>query len=306
MEIRILRSFLAVCREGSISEAARSLRLAQPTLTRQLQSLEEELGKRLFRRTAHGMSPTPEGIFLRKRAEELVSLADRTEIDFSVMGERIRGDVRIGGAETEAMREVVRTAKELRNECPEIRFFFHSGSAGDVIERLDAGLLDFALLLSPADLARFDGVRLPTVDVRGILMRKDSPLAKKKSVSREDLKDKPLIVSRKFLQQLQTRRNDCAAWFGSDFSKLKIAAVYNLVYSATLMVEEGIGYAFSLKGLVNVPEDGPLRFRPLRPRLTAQSWLVWKRDPVFSAAAAAFRDMIAERFPSIRKTRKER
>lgn len=296
MELRVLRYFLAVAREGTITDAARYLHVTQPTLSRQLQDLEDELGQKLFIRSTRTISLTPEGMFLRKRAEEIMEIVEKTEADFNSMGELVGGDVYIGGAETEAMRLVIQVIRELHREYPDIRYHFHSGSAADITERLDNGTLDFGLLIQPADVVKYDFVNLPATDVRGVLMRKDHPLAQKEAITRRDLLEVPLICSRKFLQQLESGRNDCIDWFGKDFEKLNIVAVYNLVYNATLMVEEGLGCALSLDGLVNVSGDSPLCFRPLSPPLESKLNLAWKKYQLFSKAAEVFLERIQERF----------
>ena len=281
---------------GSVTGAAHRLHLTQPTLSSQLRDLEDELGQRLFIRDAQPIALTPAGALLRRRAEEILALVRQTEADFGVLGRQVAGEVRIGGAETEAMRLIIRTIRALRREHPAIRFSFHSGSAADVTERLDRGLLDFALLIQPAEIARYNALRLPHTDVRGVLMRKDDPLARKKAVTLQDLAGVPLICSRKFLQRLETSHNDCAAWFGEDFGGLEIVAVYNLVHVATLMVEEGLGCALSLDGLVNVSGDSQLCFRPLSPPLESKLNLVWKKYQVFSKAAEIFLERVREKF----------
>ena len=191
---------------GSVTGAAHRLHLTQPTLSSQLRDLEDELGQRLFIRDAQPIALTPAGALLRRRAEEILALVRQTEADFGVLGRQVAGEVRIGGAETEAMRLIIRTIRALRREHPAIRFSFHSGSAADVTERLDRGLLDFALLIQPAEIARYNALRLPHTDVRGVLMRKDDPLARKKAVTLQDLAGVPLICSRKFLQPKQSLR----------------------------------------------------------------------------------------------------
>ena len=296
MELRVLRYFLAVVREGTITDAARYLHVTQPTLSRQLQDLEDELGQKLFTRSTRTISLTPEGMFLRKRAEEIMELVEKTEADFNSMDELVGGDVRIGGAETERMRLIIQVIRELQGEYPAIRYHFHSGSAADITERLDKGTLDFGLLIQPADIDKYDFINLPAADVRGILMRRDHPLARKDFITRRDLLEVPLICSRKFLQQLKSGRNDCIDWFGKDFEKLNIIAVYNLVYNATLMVEEGLGCALSLDGLVNVSGDSQLCFRPLSPPLESKLNLVWKKYQVFSKAAEIFLERVREKF----------
>ena len=280
MEIRVLRYFLAVAREGTIVGAAKFLHVTQPTLSRQLQDLEEELGQQLF---------------LRKRAEEILEIVNRTEGDFNAMGENIGGSVHIGGGESKAMRLIAETIGELRKEYPDIRYNLYSGNAEDVVERLDKGILDFGILIQPVDISKYDSVALPVRDVWGIVMRKDSPLAEKKSVTLRDLQNLPLICSRINIRQ-STVKNAYAEWFGRSFEKLNIVATYNLIYNAALMVESGIGYALALDGLIDAVGNRALCFCPLEPRLESGLNIVWEKYQVFSKAAELFRDRLLDRF----------
>lgn len=295
MELRVLRYFLGVAREGSMTGAARTLHVTQPTLSRQLQELEEELGQKLFIRGSHSVTLTPEGMLLRKRAEEILDMVNKTESEFSSMGEIVSGDIYIGGGETEAMRQIARVIRELREDYSEIRFHIFSGNAEDVMERLDKGMLDFGVLIQPVNIAKYNFVNLPDKDVWGVAMRKDSPLARKKSITRQELLDVPLICSRQVVQRL-SQRNEYSEWFGEDGARLNIAATYNLIYNAALMVEEGIGYAITLDKLVNVTEHSDLCFRPLTPRVESGLNVVWKKYQVFSAAAELFLERIREKF----------
>ena len=295
MELRVLRYFLGVAREGSMTGAARTLHVTQPTLSRQLQELEEELGQKLFIRGSHSVTLTLEGMLLRKRAEEILDMVHKTESEFSSMGEIVSGDIYIGGGETEAMRQIARVIRELREDYPEIRFHIFSGNAEDVMERLDKGMLDFGVLIQPVNIAKYNFVNLPDKDVWGVAMRKDSPLARKKSITRQELLDVPLICSRQVVQRL-SQRNEYSEWFGEDGARLNIAATYNLIYNAALMVEEGIGYAITLDKLVNVTEHSDLCFRPLTPRVESGLNVVWKKYQVFSAAAELFLERIREKF----------
>lgn len=295
MELRVLRYFLGVAREGSMTGAARTLHVTQPTLSRQLQELEEELGQKLFIRGSHSVTLTPEGMLLRKRAEEILDMVHKTESEFSSMGEIVSGDIYIGGGETEAMRQIARVIRELQEDYPEIRFHIFSGNAEDVMERLDKGTLDFGVLIQPVNIAKYNFVNLPDKDVWGVVMRKDSSLARKKSITKQNLLDVPLICSRQVVQRL-SQRNEYSEWFGEDGARLNIAATYNLIYNAALMVEEGIGYAITLDKLVNVTEHSDLCFRPLTPRVEASLNVVWKKYQVFSAAAELFLERIREKF----------
>lgn len=266
MELRVLRYFLAVAREGSMTGAARTLHVTQPTLSRQLQDLEDELGRQLFIRGSHSLTLTAEGMLLRKRAEEILDMVHKTESEFSSMGEMIAGDVYIGGGETEAMRQIARLTREIRRDYPGIRFHIFSGNAEDVAERLDKGILDFGLLIQPVDILKYDSINLPDKVTWGVVMRKDSLLAKKQVVTQQDLLDLPLICSRQVVQRLG-QKNEYSDWFGEIGEKLNIVATYNLIYNAALMVDEGVGYAIALDRLVNITNQSRLCFRPLKPEV---------------------------------------
>lgn len=295
MELRVLRYFLSVAREGSITGAAQALHVTQPTLSRQLKELEDELGQRLFIRGSHSVSLTPEGMLLRKRAGEIMEMVHKTEAEFSSMGDAVCGDVYIGGGETDAMRRIARIIGELHDDYPEIRFHIYSGNAEDVTERLDKGVLDFGILIQPVNIAKYDCLNLPAKDVWGVVMRRDSPLAEKKSITRGDLAGLPLICSRQPLQQ-NSGYNEVLNWLGDGFDKDNIVATYNLIYNAALLVEEGVGYAISLDKLVNVTGSRNLCFRPFEPRLESGLNIVWKKYQVFSAAAELFLEKLREKF----------
>lgn len=295
MELRVLRYFLTIAREGSITNAALFLHVTAPTLSRQIKELEEEVGHKLFIRKSHSMALTAEGIILRKRAEEIVSMVDKTEAEITSAGETVSGDIYIGGGETAAIRPVAKVARELRETYPLIHYHLYSGNAQDVTERLDKGLLDFGVLIEPADLSKYEYLRLPEKDTWGVIMRKDSALAAKKLISRDDLLRLPLICSR----QAISRNNDGNAfkdWFGPDFGKLDIVTTFNLAYNAAIMVEAGIGYAISLDRLTNTTDSSQLCFRPLSPRLESGVSIVWKKYQVFSKAAELFLEKISRTF----------
>lgn len=291
MELRVLRYFLAVAREESISAAAETLHLTQPTLSRQLMDLEEELGKKLFLRGSRKVTLTEDGVLLRKRAAEIVELVEKTESEFHEPEELIGGDIYIGGGETDAMRLLAQAAKEFQTEHPQVRYHLFSGNAEDVTERLDKGLLDFGVLIEPADLKKYDLMKLPATDVWGVLMRKDSPLAGREAIRREELWDKPLLLSRQSLGQ-----NETYALLGRSADSLHIVTSYNLIYNAALMVEEGMGYALTLDRLVNTTGESKLCFRPLEPRQEVGLDIVWKKYQVFSRATERFLEYLQEKF----------
>lgn len=292
MDIRVLRYFLAVAREETINGAANYLHVTQPTLSRQLMDLEEELGKKLFLRGNRKITLTDAGLFLRKRAQEIVDLADKTEEEFHAPDEAVSGDIYIGGGETEAMRLIAQVARKLQTENPHLRYHLYSGNGDDVTERLDKGLLDFGVLIEPVDVSKYEFLRIPEKDTWGVLMRKDSPLSALAQITPSDLVDLPIITSRQTMVF-----SDFTAWLGRDFEQLNIVATYNLLYNATLLVEEGMGYAVCLDRLINTTGDSSLCFRPLYPRMEVHLDIVWKKYQVFSRAAERFLQRIQESFP---------
>lgn len=292
MELRVLQYFLAVAREQSISAAAESLHLSQPTLSTQLKALEEELGKQLLIRGTKGSRKvllTEDGMILRKRAEEILELVRMTENEISLSTEAIAGDIYIGTGESDMIRIFAKTAKKLQQSYPDIHYHILSGNAAFVQEYLDRGLVDFGVVYGPVDTNIYNALKIPIPDTWGVLMRKDSPLAKKEFIQPEDLWDKPLILS--------AQKNDVwpmAQWFQQDVAKLNVVATYNLVFNASLMVEEGLGYAMCFDKLINVSGDSKLCFRPLFPKLEAEASIIWKRYQVFSKAAQKFIDALQE------------
>lgn len=287
MELRTLRYFLAVAREENITRASEQLHLTQPNLSRQLKELEEELGTALFLRGGRKITLTEEGHILRKRAEEMVELEEKTRTEIASSVEQVTGDLWIGCAETDAMRLLIRAMKALREIHPDIRLHITSGNAEVVGERLERGLLDFGLFIEPCNLHNYDYIRLPITDIWGLLMRKDSPLAEKRSVTSKDLSGPPLICSHQDLA-----RNGLAGWTGGGYDRLSVVATYNLLYNASLMVEEGIGYALTLDKIIPITKDRPLCFRPLEPRLEAGISIAWKKYQMPSKAAGVFLEQL--------------
>ncbi|WP_462424071.1 LysR family transcriptional regulator [Fusobacterium ulcerans] len=287
MELRVLRYFLAVAKEESITAASETLHVTQPTLSRQHMELEEEFGKKLFIRGNRKITLTDEGILLRKRAEEIVELVEKTETEITASDEIINGDIYIGGGETDAMRIIAHIVKKLQEKYPQVKYHLFSGNADDVTERLDRGLLDFGVVIEPANIQKYDYLKLPATDTWGVLMRKDSPLAQNTVIKPKDLHNIPLLCSRQSMVG-----KGISQWIGKDFEKLNIVATYNLVYNASLMVEEGIGYALSLDKLVNTTGNSALCFKPLEPKLEVGLNIVWKKSQVFSKAAKKFLEML--------------
>ena len=291
MEIRVLKYFLAVANEESILRASQKLHLSQPTLSRQLMDLEDSLGKKLFVRSSKGITLTDEGMLLRQRAEEIVDLIDKTENEIRSDGENVSGYVYIGAGETEAVRYLARAAREIQAENPDIHYHLFSGNAENVMERLDKGLIDFGLLLDANDTVKYDSVLLPASDRFGVLMRKDSPLADRTMVTFKDLKGYPLIISAQMHYDRAEEKT-----IKRLMASLDVVATYNLVYNASIFVEEGFGYAIAFDNLIKTSGDSPLCFVPLEAQRDIQPYLVWKKDKVFSKAAELFLNKMKETF----------
>lgn len=292
MELRVLQYFLAVAREQSIIRAAESLHLSQPTLSTQIKAMEEELGKQLLIRGTKGsrkVTLTEEGMILRKRAEEILNLVQKTEREISLSDQIIVGDVYIGAGETDAVRFIAKAARELYEDYPGIHYHIASGNAEYVMEQLDKGLIDFGIIFDAADLEKYHSIKMPFEDTWGVLMRKDSPLAAKKAVSPEDLWEKPLIVSRQ-----RDNSGALSAWMQRELSELNIVATYNLLFNASLLVEEGLGYAIGFDKIINTSGNSNLCFRPLTPERKAGMSIIWKKYQMFSKASEKFMQKMKE------------
>ena len=281
MEIRTMQYYLAVVREGTISAAAEALHVAQPSLSRQMKDLEEELGATLFVRGNRKITLTEEGMVLRKRAEEMVRLMQRTEEEISQVKNHVSGSVRIGAGESVSFHYLSRTAASIAKEHPDIRFHITSGDTQDLMDELADGLIDFAVVFSNVDHALYESIPLPVEDGFGVLMPKDSPLSEKEVLRISDLKDYPVIVSRASEQFFSGAKG---------YSSLNIVATYNLLYNASLLVEDGLGYAICFDRLINVTGDSKLCIRPLVPRIENAGNLIWKKYQVFSPAVQLFID----------------
>ena len=282
MELRVLRYFIEVARTQNITAAAERLHITQPTLSKQLMDLEDELGAKLFERGKRRTTLTEDGMLLFQRAKEIVALADLTESAFRSTDERIAGDIAIGCGETEGMRLLVDAMKEMRAAHPGVTFRLSSGNFEDISDRLDSGLVDFGLFVGDAAVAKYDYIKLPHSDAWGLLMRADDALAERATVRPQDLDGLALLCSRQAVAG-----NELAGWLGREFGELDIVATYNLIHNATYMVEAGMGCAVSIEGLVNTSGTG-LVFRPFEPALTARLSFAWKRGRQLSRAAAEF------------------
>lgn len=282
MELRVLKYFVETARQESITRAANTLHISQPTLSRQLKDLEDELGVRLFNRTNYAIRLTEEGIRFRLRAEDIIAMADSTLNEFTGKDQTIAGDIRIGSAEAEAMRLCGQTMKELSGTYPDIHFHLYSGDTEMLKEKLDSGFLDFLLIAEEPDLTRYQSISLPLTDQWGLIMKDTDELAAKKSIRKEDLINLPLIVSRQALHQ------DLTNLFGSDAHRLKIAADYDLAHNASLLVQEGFGYLLAFDHIADLSEETHLVFRPVSPSLFTRSHLIYRKYQIFSPAAEVF------------------
>lgn len=287
VELRVLRYFLAVAQEGNISRAANVLHLTQPTLSRQIADLEQRLGRTFFERHSHSVCLTREGMLFRQRAEEIVSLADKVESEFRSLDRTIAGDVHIGAGESEHMRTIAATIRQVRQQYPGIRFHIFSGNKELVAERLARGVLDFGVLVAPADFSRYNFLPLPGKDVWGLLSPQGSLPDDLDVVTREDVRQLPLILSRRIMQQAVTG-SSIAKWFGDDFADLNVVATYNLMNNAALLAEEGVGHVVGWDNLAISVATCKLRFRPLHPLLEAELAVVWRKNHALSQAAEIF------------------
>lgn len=282
MELRVLQYFLAIAREESISKAAEYLHISQPTLSRQIRDLEDQLGTLLFERGSRKISLTEDGLLLRKRAEEIIRLVDKTESEIISGETELNGDIYIGCGETEGMTLIARAMKRMQHEHPYVQFHLHSGNAEDIIERLEKGLIDFGVLIGKHDVSKYNYIKVPFKDIWGVLMRKDSPLANRDTVTIEDLINLPLILS------TQEIKNNQIFQYLLENDNYHIVATYNLIYNASLMVKEGVGYAIGLDKLINTDCTSELCFKPLEPKITNEIILVWKKYQHFSKASQYF------------------
>ena len=290
IETRLLYYFLAIAREQSITKAAETLHVTQPTLSKQMMELEAQLGKQLLIRGKKKITLTEEGAFLRAQAQEMINLMEKTESAFKADEEIIGGDIYIGCGETPAMEFITELFKEIQTDYPGIHFHIYSGDADAVLERLDKGLLDAGLLLGPVQQEKYDYINIFKSDIYGLLMPRDCSLAEKQTVSVADLYNIPLIFSGQTYAGHQRLE-----WFGVDYDSLNIVATYNLIYNATFMVEQGMGYAFCLGNLVSTDGNRNLAFRPFSPDLKIDLFIVTKKYQTFSPAAKIFLSYLREK-----------
>ena len=290
MEIRVLRYFLAIAREENMTRAAKYLHVTQPTLSKQIKQLEEEIGKKLFIRSSYSIKLTDEGLLLRKRAEDILSMVDKTMEEFQALDDITGGDIYISAAESESFSYFATVAKDLQLQYPNVKFHLYSGNTEVIAERLDRGLLDFAIIVQEVDLSKYNYIKIPTSDTWGVIMRKDSSLAKKEYITIEDLIDLPLIVSRQGITE------DYPKLFKEKLDQLHIVATFDLIYNASIMVKEGFGYALSFDKIVDTSENSELCFRVLKPELKTNMYIIWKKYQVFTPIAEKLLSKMQQHF----------
>lgn len=290
MEIRTLRYFLAVAREENMTKAAEILHVTQPTLSKQMKALEEELGKKLFTRHSFSIELTEEGVLLRSRAEDLVHMADKIEQEFVSLDDITGGDLYLGLAESYQIRYLAREIHSFKQRYPGLNYFITSGDTEQVIEKLDKGLLDFAVLCEKPDYSRYDFLEFPWRDVWGAIMPYDHPLAKKDVIEAEDLIGQPLFCSG------QSWHLDIPEWAGSRFSELHLEGTFRLSYNASLFVRENLGILLTFDHLIDTSPESGLCFRPLSPLFECHLYLIWKKYQPFTPIAERFLQQIKTSF----------
>ena len=289
MEIKNLRYFLAVAREENMSKAAEQLHVSQPTLSKTLKSLEEELGKKLFVRHSFSISLTDEGMLLRDRAQDLVSMSDKIEQEFSSLDDITGGDIYFGLAESYQIRYLAREIYKLKEKYPNFTYHITSGDTEQVTEKLDKGILDFAVLCETPDSNKYEYVKFPEADVWGAIISSSHPLAKKKSIHVSDLIGQPLFVSE------QSWNNEIKTWAKERFPKLKLEGSFRLSYNGSVFARENLGILLTFKDLINT-EGTDMVFRPLSPELKSELYLIWNKYQAFTPIAEKFLEQIKKTF----------
>ncbi len=290
MEIRNLRYFLAVAREENMTRAAETLHVTQPTLSKTMKALEDELGKKLFVRHSFSISLTEEGELLRNRAEDLVTMADKIEKEFLSLDELTGGELYFGLAESYQIRHLAKEIRLLKERYPGLRYHITSGDTEQVTEKLDKGLLDFAVICDVPDGRKYEYIAFPEGDIWGLILPADAALAKKESIRIEDLLGLPLFASE------QGWEGDIRGWAGEHFAQLRLEGSFRLAYNASMFVREGLGYQLTFRNLVDVSEVSGLVFRPLEPKLEVKLYLIWNRYQAFTPIAERFLAQIRESF----------
>lgn len=294
MELRVLNYFLTVVREGNFSRAAEKLHLSQPTLSRQIKDMEDEYGKVLLIREPRRVLLTEDGELLRRRAEEILSLVEKTEGELLSNDRSISGDIRIGAGESVNFSLVMKVAKEIRDAYPGIRFHIISGDGETTLHRLDRGLIDFGYVYGDLDPAKYHQLSLPARDRWVVLMNNQDELAQKETIASADLHNRPLLLSRQTLSP-STHGDELLDWLGKPLKELHIAGSYTLLYNASLMAREGLGCALAFENIINT-KGSDICYRPLKPEIFAQPFIAWKKNQVFSKASQKFLEALKNSF----------
>jgi Transcriptional regulator len=290
MEIRTLRYFLAVAREENMSRAAEQLHVTQPTLSKALKSLEDELGKKLFTRHSFSIALTEEGALLRDRAEDLVSMADKIEQEFLSLDDITGGDIYFGLAESYQIRYLAREIRAFKKIYPELRYHITSGDTEQVTEKLGKGLLDFAVICETPDERKYHYILFPEADYFGAAVPVDSELAKKDRITADDLAGLPLFTSE------QSWENDIRPWAKESFSRLHLEGSFRLAYNGSMFAKEGLGILLTLNNLIDTSPESGLVFRPLYPHLEMKMYLIWNKYQCFTPIAERFLKQIRTSF----------
>lgn len=289
MELRVMKYFLTVVDEGNITRAADILHVTQPTLSRQLIELEEELGTALLIRGKRSVTLTDEGLLFKQQAETIVEFADKLEHTLKDKKDVICGTIRIGATEAVGGRALAGYMKEFREKYPDVQFDLYNGMADNIKEMIEHGLIDLGLVMEPIDTSKFEYVRLPQKETWGILIRKDHELAEKETITVEDIKQYPLIMPGR-----EKAKNQILHWMQCEEQHLNIPAYYNILSNSALLIEAGMGCAVCLDGALSIHADPELCFRPISPAHITRSVILWKKNQLFSRAASLFVQTIQE------------
>ena len=290
MDLRSLRYFLAAAREENMTRAAEQLHVTQPTLSRAMRSLEDELGKKLFLRHSFNISLTEEGVLLRDRAEDLITMADKIEKEFLSLDDITGGELYFGLAESYQIRYLARELRVLKEQVPGLQYHITSGDTEQVTERLDKGLLDFAVLCEQPDPRKYDSILFPEGDIWGLVLSSNDPLAQKGAIRVEDLIGLPLFTSE------QGWDGDIKVWAGDRFGSLHLEGSFRLAYNASLFVREGLGYQLTFRHLVDTSAETGLVFRPLSPKVEVKLYLIWNKYQAFTPIAERFLAQVRSSF----------
>ncbi len=293
MELRTMRYFLAAAREENMTRAAELLHVTQPTLSKQLKALEDELGKKLFTRHSFSIQLTEEGVLLRKRAEDLIKMADKITTEFLALDDVLGGDVYFGLAESYQIRHLASAIKQFKNTFSDLRYHITSGDTEQVTEKLDKGVIDFAVLAEEPNTAKYHFLTFPESDLWGVVMKADCPLADKQAICADDLTGLPLFCSE------QGWNHDISKWCGSKIDKLHLEGSFRLSYNGSLFVKEGLGYLLTFQHLIDTSPDSGLVFRPLAPALETKIYLIWKKYQIFTPIAQRLLEYLKDKFETI-------